>query len=259
MVSSNHTALARFLHRIVRRSRLSSAEQSAILNLRSHASQAAAHRDILSPGKKVDHACLVVDGLVGRFDQMADGHRQITAMHIPGDLCDLHSVVAPVSAWGLEALTTTTVLHIPHRDLRALMTAYPAVALAFWRDSTADASILAKWVANIGRKDARARLAHLFCEMGVRMEQAGLATRTEYDFPVTQAQLGDAMGLTQVHVNRTIQGLRRDGVLRTSHRTIHIDDWDALASMAEFDPDFLLVEPLDEEETDRVYSGSLAG
>lgn len=219
-----------------------------ILDLRSHAIEAPAHRDIVSPGEKVDHACLVVDGLVGRFDQMKNGSRQITAIHIPGDLCDLHSVVAPVAGWGLDALATSTILHIPHGELRAAAVAYPAIAMAFWRDTTADASILAKWVGNIGRKDAMARLAHLLCELGMRMEQAELGTRTEYTVPITQTQLGDVLGLTSVHVNRTMQALRRDGIVRTRNKTIHIDDWPRLLSLAEFDPRFLLVAPMDQQE-----------
>jgi CRP-like cAMP-binding protein len=92
----------------------------------------------------------VVEGLVGRFDQMKDGRRQISALYIPGDMCDLHSTVMPVAGWGLEAITTTTVLHVPHYDLRNLATEFPNVALAFWRDTTADASVLAKWVGNSG-------------------------------------------------------------------------------------------------------------
>jgi CRP-like cAMP-binding protein len=161
MIALDDTPLKRFLDRLLRRSKLSAEERAAVLNVRSRASQVGAHRDIVSPGNKVDHACLVMEGLVGRFDQMRDGRRQITAFHIPGDMCDLQSVVSPVAGWGLEALTTTTILHIPHGDLRRLAVDHPAVALAFWRDTSADASIFAKWVANVGRRDALSRLAHL--------------------------------------------------------------------------------------------------
>lgn len=247
MAASNHAALARFLDRLLRRSRLSPEERAAILGLRSHASQAPAHRDIVSPGQKVDHSCLVVEGLAGRFDQMRDGRRQITAIYIPGDMCDLHSAVAPVAGWGLEALTTTTVLLIPHSDILAASRTHPGLALALWRDTTADASILAKWVGNVGRKDAGARLAHLLCELGVRMEQAGLGTRRRFALPVTQAQLADALGLTSVHVNRTLQILRRDAVVRTGQGVVHVDDWDQLADRAEFDPEFLLLDPPERE------------
>ncbi|WP_241233674.1 Crp/Fnr family transcriptional regulator [Altericroceibacterium xinjiangense] len=248
MATSNMSALSLFLDRLLRRSVLSAEEQGAILNLRSHAFQAEGRSDIVSPGQKVDHACLVVDGLVGRFDQMAaDGRRQTTAFHLPGDMCDLHSVVAPVAGWGIEAIATSTVLHIPHRDLRALATSYPAIALAFWRDTTADASILGKWVSNVGRRNAPARTAHLVCEIGIRMEQAGLGERTRYTFAATQVQLADALGLTPVHVNRTLQALRADGLLRIEQRMVHVDDWDRLAVLAEFDPEYLLIEHLPEQ------------
>jgi CRP-like cAMP-binding protein len=244
MHSSNHSAISRFLERLLRRSPLSAEEQAAILALRSHASQVAAHRDIVSLGEQVQHSCLVVEGLVGRFDQMRDGRRQITALHIPGDMCDLHSVVSPIAGWGLEALTTTTILHVPHQDLRNLVTAHPGIALAFWRDTTADASVLAKWIGNLGRRDAASRIAHLFCEVGMRMEQAGLGTRTQFRLPMTQTQIADAMGLTPVHVNRTMQTLRRDQIVRTEQRTIHVDNWARLSEIAEFDPEFLLAEPM---------------
>jgi CRP-like cAMP-binding protein len=233
----------RFLDRLLRRSKLSPEEQSAILGLRSHASQVSAHRDIVSPGELVHHSCLVVDGLIGRFDQMKDGRRQITALHIPGDMCDLQSVVSPVAGWGLAAMTTSTVLHIPHYDLRNVATVYPDVGLAFWRNTSANASVFAKWVGNLGRRNAVSRSAHLLCEMGVRMEEARLGTRTEYELPLTQTQLGDALGLTPVHVNRTLRALRDDRIVRIEQRTFYIEDWDRLSELAEFDPDFLLIEP----------------
>lgn len=242
MATSNYTPLSRFLDRLLRRSRLGEVEQEAILNLRSHAFQVDAHRSIVSPGEEVSYACLVADGIAARYDQMRDGRRQFTAIHVPGDMCDLHSVVAPVAGWGIEALSTTTVLHIPHSDLRALTTSYPAIALAFWRDTTADASLLAKWVANLGRKSALARMAHLLCELGVRMEQAGLGTRTQYPLQVTQEQLADALGLTPVHVNRTLQTLRAGGLVRMQQRIVYVADWDGLAQQAEFDPGFLLID-----------------
>jgi CRP-like cAMP-binding protein len=241
MTSSNHAPLKHFVDRLLRRSTLGPQEQQAILNLRSHAVQARAHRDIVSPGDTVDHACLVVEGLVARFDQMSDGRRQIVAFHIRGDMCDLHSVPVPTAGWGLEALTTTTLLYIAHADLWGLVTGYPSIALAFWRDTTADGSILAKWTGNIGRRDAQSRIAHLYCEMALRAEEAGLGSRTHFLFEATQNQIADAMGLTSVHVNRMLQALRRSGAVRTEGRMVHVEDWERLASMADFDPEYLLL------------------
>ncbi len=247
MATSNHNSMSLFLDRLLRRSCLTDADQQAVLNLKSHAHQVEARRDIVRPGEKVSHATLVVNGLAARFDQMRDGRRQFTALHLAGDMCDLHSTVAPVAGWGIEALTTTTVLYVPHSELTALVARNPSIALAFWRDTTADASILAKWVGNLGRRDARSRMAHLLCELGMRMEQAGLGTRTCYALHATQEQLSDVLGLTAVHVNRTLQALRADGLVRVENRTVHVDNWQLLADAAEFDETYLLVAPFAEQ------------
>ena len=238
---SNHSALSRFLNRLLSRSDLSMEEREAILAVPSHAKQTRPNYDIVSPGQVVDHACLVAHGLVARYDQMTDGQRQLTAFHIDGDMCDLHSVVWPRAGWGMLALTTTTILEVPHRDLRELCVRYPNIAMAFWRDGTADASILAKWVGNVGRRDSRKRMAHIICEMGLRMEQADLGRRDAFPFGVTQQNLADALGLTAVHVNRTLQSLRGEGLIRTEFRNVYIDDWEALSSVAEFEPGYLLL------------------
>jgi len=183
-----------------------------------------------------------VDGLAGRFDQLANGHRQITALHIVGDMCDLHSVAVPHAGWGIEALSTTTTLRIQHAPLRELTIQFPAIAFAFWRDTVADASILSKWISALGRRGAKSRLAHLICEMGIRMEQAGLGSRTHFRLPATQAQLADVLGLTAVHLNRTVQALRRDGALFTEGSEVKVSDLDSLSEIAQFDPQYLLLE-----------------
>ena len=242
MTTSNRSALSRFLERLLRRSALTAEECDAILGLRSHAVQAPAHRDVISPGQEVRHSCLVVDGLLARFDQLKDGRRQITAFHIPGDMCDLHSVAAPTPDWGVEAMVTSTLLQVPHEALREAAQLYPAIALAFWRDTVADASVLGKWISNIGRKDARSRLAHLFCEMGLRMEQVGLGVRGCYRLELTQEQLADALGLTSVHVNRTLQTMAAEELATFRAKLVQVRDWDRLAGIAEFDPRFLLLE-----------------
>ena len=143
-VPSNHSALSRFLNRLLSRSVLSDAECEAVLGLTSHAHQVRPNYDIITPGQTVAHACLVANGTVARYDQMNDGRRQLTAFHIAGDMCDLHSVVCPTAAWGLLAMSTVTILNVPHCELKDLALRYPNIAMAFWRDSTADASILAK-------------------------------------------------------------------------------------------------------------------
>lgn len=228
-----------FLNRLTSRSVLTDEEQQAILNLPGHAEQVQPHRDFVPLGDIADHVSLIVAGIVGRFDQTSDGARQITAIHIPGDICNLHSVVQPLAISALEALSVATILRIPHVAIRAAAARYPAVAEALWRDCTVDAAILAEWVVNVGRRDAKTRVAHLMCEMATRLDAGKGANDFVFDFPVTQAQLAEATAMTAVHVNRTLQSLRADGLLEWHQRLIRVPDWDALVERAEFKPSYL--------------------
>lgn len=221
---------------------LTSEEIGAILALKGEVTEVAAHRDFVLLGEQVDHACLVVDGLVGRFGGGREGNRQITCFHIPGDMADLPSVVSPKSAWGLSALTHTRILRVPHVEFRRTAAAFPGVAEAFWRDCVADGSIFSEWVVNVGRRDALSRIAHLLCEMAIRYERARLGTRRSFRFPATQADLGDATGLTPVHVNRMLKELRTRSIVETRSGSVTIHDWDGLVATGDFDEGFLLLD-----------------
>jgi CRP-like cAMP-binding protein len=239
MAITPQDALGLFVDRLLLRSPLNDAEQAAILSLPGRVARVPSCHEIILPGQHTDHSCMIVSGLGGRFDMMADGRRQIVAFYVPGDMCDLHSVPVPTSGWGLEALSGATLLFIPHSALRKVASD-PVIAMAFWRDTVVDASVLAKWAANLGRKQAVAHLAHLFCEMGMRMEQVGLGSRKAFDLPITQSQLADAAGLTTVHLNRSLKALRDEGLVFIRGRA-RIEDWNGLADLAEFDPAYLLL------------------
>lgn len=242
MVPFKGSALQLFANRLGSRSILTDEEECAILGLKGHVRQVAAHTDFVRPGEQVDHSCLVVDGLVGRFGQNRDGARQVTCLHIPGDMADLPSVVSPKSAWGLAALAPTTILRLPHMDLRRIAANYSGIAEAFWRDCVADGSIFSEWVVNVGRRDALARLAHLFCEMAIRSERAGQGDRRSFALPITQADLGDATGLTSVHVNRTLKQLRNRSVVTMRAGRVTVHDWDQLVMVGDFDDAFMLLD-----------------
>ncbi|MET0247820.1 MAG: Crp/Fnr family transcriptional regulator [Sphingomonas sp.] len=236
---STSEALDRFISRVSRRSPLSDDEAAALLALPATIQRARGNADIVSPGELVEQSCLVVDGMLGRFVQMVDGRRQITAMYVAGDMCDLHSVVVPRADGALQALSNVVVLRIPHDDLRRIAKRYPAIVEAFWRDCVVDASIQSVWMANMGRLDAKARMAHLLCEIGTRLEHAGVGKRDRFAFEATQSHLADALGLTPVHVNRTLQDLRSTGFVAIGNRRVEISDWAALAAIAGFDPAYL--------------------
>jgi CRP-like cAMP-binding protein len=236
---SSDQALERFLARLLRHSELTDREQTAILGLSCHPAQMRPRQDIVSPGRIVDHACLIGKGLAARFDQMRNGRRQTTALHIPGDMADLHSVVRPKARWSITALAPTTVLRVPHVELRRLADTHQGIALAFWRDASIDASTIAKWLVCIGQKNARERVAHLFCEMGVRLETAGFGARHAFDLPMTQDQIADAVGITAVHLNRTMQDLRSTSIFSFNGGLVEISDWSAFAAIADFDPTYM--------------------
>lgn len=233
-------ALNQYLKRLQAHSVLADDEQQAILTLPGETSTVVAHRELVRPGDQVDRAILVCHGLLGRYDLMRDGSRQITALHVPGDLCDLHSVVAPTTGWGINALEDAGIYTIPHNAIRQLVTVYPNLAMVFWRDATLDASILAKWVANIGRKSALARIAHLLCEIGLRLEAAGLGHHKNFALSLTQEQIGDMVGLTPVHENRTIKALREQRLVTIVHGRVDVLDWGQLTLIADFVPTYLL-------------------
>lgn len=227
-----------FLDRLNSRSILSDEEQRQILDLPVRVKHAVPNEDFVSLGQQVEHSCFVLDGLVGRFDQNARGDRQITALHISGDMADLHSVVQPRATSALQALSTSTILEIPYPALRALASSYPAIAEAFWRDCTVDSMVLAQWVVNVGRRDGPARIAHLLCELACRYGAKMTNGAVTFMLPMTQIQLADAVGLTSVHVNRCLKVLE-DAETTFRKHTVRIKDWDALADLGEFDRDYL--------------------
>ncbi|WP_167737342.1 Crp/Fnr family transcriptional regulator [Sphingomonas parva] len=238
-IGPRRQGLQLFLQRLSLRSDLNGEEREALLALPGQPQRVEAHRDIVGLGDDVDHACLVLDGLVGRFAQLSDGRRQTIGLHSPGDMADLYSLMMPKAPSALHALTKATVLRIPHAALRKLTARYPAVGAAFWRDCVVDGNVMGQWLLNVGRREARGRLAHLICELAVRISRSERPSERSYPIRITQEQLADALGLTSVHVNRTLKALREEGLASLAKGQVHIEDWDALAAAAEFDPSYL--------------------
>ena len=226
-----------FLARLTSRSFLNEQEQQALLDIPVFAEQIEAKCDFVGLGDRTEHSTLVIHGVVGRFDQNARGARQITAIHITGDMANLGSVVHPKAMSALQALSPSTILHVPHVELRRVAARYPAIAEAFWRDCTVDAVITSQWIMNVSRRDAKTRLAHLLCELGVRFRQGSDTHSVSFPLPVTQVQLADATGMSAVHMNRSVQALAR--VVALAGGRVEIVEWAKLCEMGDFDPDYL--------------------
>ncbi len=232
-------ALEKFVAKVSRRSFLNDTQRRLLLSLPFQLIEVGTNRDFVRLGEKVSHACLVASGLAGRFGQTRDGARQIAALHIPGDMADLHSVVVPQAASALQALAPSLIVRVPHTALKDVAQEHPAIAEAFWRECVIDAAVMAEWVLSLGRRNALSRMAHLLCELVCRHNLSASPSELDIPFPATQMHLGDALGLTAVHVNRTLRSLREDGAADVSHRRIKVHDWRRLTAIADFDPHYL--------------------
>jgi CRP-like cAMP-binding protein len=159
---------------------------------------------------------------------------------LPGDIPDLQSLHLEVMDHSLATVVASKVAFIPHEAVRSFLRAHPRIADVFWRDTLIDAAVFREWVVNVGRREAYGRISHLLCEVYVRLKAVGLANGQAFEMPVTQAELGDATGMSNVHVNRTLQELRRDGLISTpkSGRVV-IERWDGLQHAGEFDATYL--------------------
>jgi CRP-like cAMP-binding protein len=237
----NHPSLSDlhiFIARLLMHSNLSAEEQRVLSALPNRAQNVLVNRDLIRLDQQTFDACVVVDGLVGRFGQNRDGERQITALYIPGDMADLHAAVWPDSTSALQALADSSVLFVPHVALRSAAASYPGIAEAFWRECAIDGAAVARWVINVGSRSARTRLAHLFCEMAIRYG-AKQNEPVSYLFPASQQHIGDMTALTSVHVNRTLRGLREEGLVRMHVKKVEILNWAGLQIAGEFDSNYL--------------------
>jgi CRP-like cAMP-binding protein len=196
-------------------------------------------QDLVREGDRPHECCLILEGFAYRYKLTHEGKRQIFSFHIPGDIPDLQSLHIDVMDHSLSSLTTCKALFISHETVRNLMQGCPRIADAFWRDALIDAAVFREWILNLGRREAYGRMAHLLCEFYVRLKAVGLTNGDACDMPFTQAELADATGLSTVHVNRTLQDLRGEGLITLRAGSLSVLDWDRLREAGEFDPTYL--------------------
>ena len=218
---------------------LSDADREAVLSLPFKSRTMEPHTYIIREGDSPKAACLLVSGFAYRQKHTGDGSRQIVALLIRGDLIDLQNLYLDESDHGVQALTRAEVAFIGRADLQALAQERPAVGRALFVEALIEASMLREWVLNLGRRNAPARLAHVLCELAVRLEAQGLTDRFGYHFPMTQEQLADVTGLTPVHVNRTLKALEAQGLITRERRRFLIPDWHALRDAGDFNERYL--------------------
>ena len=214
-------------------------DRDALLALRPSTRRLEAGQYLVREGDRPRQCALLVHGFAYRHKFVGDGGRQILGINVRGDFIDLQNLLLEESDHNIQALTPVEVAQYDIDPLLDLCFARPTIGRAVWREALAEGSIFREWVANVGRRSARARTSHLLCEMALRNENAGLGERTSFELPMTQEQLGDALGLTAVHVNRTLKVLQDDGLIARSKRAVTITDWGALSQVADFTSGYL--------------------
>jgi CRP-like cAMP-binding protein len=194
---------------------------------------------VVTEGQLVSECGVLISGYACRHKVAKDGGRQIVSFHVAGDLLDMQHLWLETADHNVQVITDANVAFVPVTALRQLVEEHPALGVALWRDSLLDASVFREWVLNVGRRDAKTRIAHMLCEFVARSEAAGLGGPSDQVIPMTQEHIGDATGLTPVHVNRMLRTLREEGALKGSGRDLQVADWKCLKQSAEFRGDYL--------------------
>ena len=218
---------------------LTSAETKALLALPLRLQEIKADQDVVREGDRPSQCCLLIEGFAARYKFTDKGKRQIFAFHTPGDIPDVLSLQLKTMDHTLGTITACTMGFIQHEHMRELLRQHPRLKDVFWRETLIDAAIFREWMIGIGRRDAKTRIAHLFCEMVCRLRAVGLETNSTVPLPLTQNEVGDALGLSTVHVNRMVQELRGDALLEWENGVLTVLDWDRLTQAGEFDPTYL--------------------
>jgi CRP-like cAMP-binding protein len=199
-------------------------------------------QDIVRMGDRPSRSCLILSGFAATYKVTAGGKRQIVSFAIAGDIPDLQSLHLKTLDTSIATISTCRVGFIQHEALRDICLRYPRIGAALWRETLIDAAIFREWVMNVGQREAYQRMAHVLCELLVRLRAVGLAEDHACDLPITQAEFADALGITTVHVNRVLQQMRADGLIESKGTQIKIPDWDKLKQAGEFDPAYLHLE-----------------
>ena len=199
----------------------------------------AAREDIIREGERPAVINLIKEGWACRYKVLEDGRRQIVAFFLPGDLFDLNIFILKQMDHSIGAITPTVVAEIDQAAFDSLILAHPRITQALWWESLVNSATQREWTVNLGQRDASERIAHLFCELFIRLRVAGLTDGNSCDFPLTQSELADCVGLSNVHVNRTLQELRASRMIILRERTLTIPDLERLQALAMFDPNYL--------------------
>lgn len=235
--NGGENALIRKLGRFVP---LNDAERAALEQLCRNPRTYRQGTDLIHEGDKPQSVFLILKGWAFRYKQLADGSRQIMAYLLPGDLCDIQIFLFEKMDHSIGLLSDAEVVKIPAAEILDLMDRFPRIERALMWATLVDEATLREWLLNVGQRSALQRVSHLISELCVRLSVVGLVDEEgAFTLPLTQTELADTTGMTTVHTNRTLQRLRKDGLIATSHGRLTILDTAGLAEVGGFNAAYL--------------------
>ena len=230
--------LTRLVENLARYGRLTPEDRQAVAALPATLRKFAAGDDLVVEGDAPSQCRVMVSGLAFRHRTLPDGRRQIMSFSVPGDVCDTEGLLLNMDH-SVAALSAAEVAFVPHAAMDPLLDSHPQVLRALWRTNLVENAVTREWMVGMGRRSAKARIAHMFCEVYVRMRAVGLVEKNRCRFPVTQTHLSDSLGLSVVHTNRVLQDLRGEGLIGFRAGELVMLNWTGLQLVGEFDPSYL--------------------
>ena len=235
----NDDGFAAMTRKLRRLAKLEEQDLAALRTLPLQQQRVAAGQHLLREGDDSTTCYVLLSGYACRHKVTRAGARQIVSFHMAGDIVDLQHLLLSKADHSIQAITPLTFAATPAAELKKIAQARPVIAEALWRDTLIDGSVFREWVLNVGRRDAKQRIAHMICEFALRREAAGLGSPTSFELPMTQEHIADATGLTSVHVNRMLALLAAEGPISRDKRQVEIADWDKMRRAADFDAAYL--------------------
>jgi len=242
--SQYREALDLLLAKMEQHGTLTAADEAAICALRAYKRSLAPGEDAVSQGERPDVAVFVIAGMLARYHTLPSGDRQYLSLHIKGDMPDVQSLLLTIMDHSLCALDQAEIAVLPHNQLIDLCLRRPGVGFAFWRLTLVDAAIFRQAITNNGARSHVVRLAHFFCEQYFRAKEAGLATDGSCSLPLNQSELGQALGMSHISVNRTMQKLRKERLADLRSGRLAVSNWAGLQRAAGFDPTYLHIDKI---------------
>ena len=218
---------------------LSDDECNAVNECCNDVREIAAREDVISQGDRTGGVKLLLEGFACRYKVLEDGRRQIVAYFVPGDLCDLRVFILKRMDHSIGAVIASKVATISPENVLKLTNNYPNLTRALWWSTLVEEAITREWIVNVGQRSALERMAHLFCELLYRFRAVDLNQGNSCTLPLTQVELAETLGLSSVHINRTLQELRRQKLITLEGGTLTIQDLEALEEVSFFNPDYL--------------------